>query len=473
MTKLFTVATPIDLKILATNDPQPELATTPCVAMIICHGMGQQVPFETLDAVAMAITDEHRGKNTDPNNTQRSVDVVLRFVRPTNSEKFIPRAEITLKQDGQADKTIHLYEAYWAPLTEGVISYTKTAIYLLCAGCKGLRESCNKKFSRWMFGGEKSLPIEPDSGRLLLVALLIAVPLLALPIASVFFARSIVNDYRTCACLDAEISTNTFILIVIIAFLLLLSYFIRKFVVQYMGDVIIYVSSNEVNCFWKVRDEIKQIGLVLAKVVYGAVGTHHNQTDVPPSLSGEATEKSAPNFLYSKIVVVGHSLGSVIAYDTLNAIINQDQLDNDMRRVVDRTEVFITLGSPLDKIAFLFRQKAKNAFTRDMLAAAYQPMILDYKSRPRWWINVFCKRDFISGSLEYFDDPDGANTKPCRVRNFSDPYKWFSPVTAHTDYWKREPAKTFLYLAATGSMEDTESESFQHNNKKVGIRSSV
>lgn len=62
MTKLFTVATPIDLKFLATNDPQPELATTPCVAMIICHGMGQQVPFETLDAVAMAITDEHRKK---------------------------------------------------------------------------------------------------------------------------------------------------------------------------------------------------------------------------------------------------------------------------------------------------------------------------------------------------------------------------------------------------------------------------
>lgn len=40
-----TVASPIDLKILDKHSPQPSLTTTPCVAMIVCHGMGQQVPF--------------------------------------------------------------------------------------------------------------------------------------------------------------------------------------------------------------------------------------------------------------------------------------------------------------------------------------------------------------------------------------------------------------------------------------------
>lgn len=458
MTKSFTVEPPIDLEILDVNVSLPGIEIPPCVAMIICHGMGQQVPFETLDAVAAAIVDEHLGVGDLADKIEsRSVNVILRFVRPKGSEKLLPRAEITLKESGLEDKTIHLYEAYWAPLTEGAISYTQTAMHLLEAGRKGLWESCDSKFSRWMFGEKKDLPIDSDTTRLLLVTLLIAIPLLFLPIASMILTKSIFDDYKTCSCIHAEISTYTLTSLGITAFLLFLSYFIRKFVVQYMGDVIIYVSSNEVNGFWKIRDEIKQIGLMLAKVVYGAVSTSH---------------QTIPNFLYSKVVVVGHSLGSVVAYDTLNAIINQDTLDNGVRRVIDRTEAFITLGSPLDKIAFLFRQKAKDAFTRDILAAAYQPMILDYANRPKWWVNVFCKKDVISGSLEYYDDPRCANTEQHTVRNYSDPctWKWRDPVSAHTNYWKRQPAKAFLYLAVIGSMDALGKCALRHNSKEVPIR---
>jgi hypothetical protein len=458
MKKSFTaeVKAPIDLEILDANASQPDSATTPCVAMIVCHGMGQQVPFETLDAVATAIADEHMTECGTANNFQCSVDVVLRFVRPTNSDKFIPRAEITLKQEGNpVDKTVHLYEAYWAPLTEGAISYTQTVGLLLGAGLNGLKEGSKHIFSRWMFGSEKNLPIDPDTMRLLAVLLVIITPFLLLPLIGLSLKSAI----------DGHGIVSGYTLGLVL--LLVLSYFIRNFVVQYMGDVIIYVSSNEVNCFWKIRDEIKQIGLSLAKVVYGAINTSSTSQES----SSEMAKVSRPNFLYSNVVVVGHSLGSVIAYDTLNAIINQDQLDGDKRRVVDRTEAFITLGSPLDKIAFLFRQKAKNAFTRDMLAAAYQPMILSYKNRPRWWVNVFCKKDIISGSLEYYDDPQCANSEQRRVRNFADPYNRPSPISAHTGYWERPLSKTFLYLAATGLVHTVDNVSFQHSDKQVGIRS--
>ncbi len=456
MERLFqtTVTEPIDLELQSSDYPQPGLSTTQSVAMIVCHGMGQQVPFETLDAVAKAIASEHMEGSGSPVSSRHSVDVVLRFVRPTGSEKLLPRAEVTLKQDGQEDRTIHLYEAYWAPLTEGVIGYTRTVWHLLGAGFNGFRESYKRAFSRWMFGGEKNFPIEPDTTRILGTLLIILTPLLLIPMVGLSLKTAIEGH--------GILSLYT----LGVAFLVVLSYFIRKFIVQYMGDVIIYVSSNEVNEYWKIRDEIKQVGLSLAKVVYGAV------TD--SSITEESSLMSRPkNFLYSDIVVVGHSLGSVVAYDTLNAILNQDKLDGNKRRAVDRTEALITLGSPLDKIAFLFRQKAKNAFVRDALAAAYQPLILDYKNRPKWWINVFCKRDIISGSLEYYDEPQCANSELRRVRNFADPYNKINPVSAHTGYWDRATAKTFLYLAATKKLDLAESDTFKHSDKKVAIRSLI
>lgn len=435
-----TVAAPVDLRIDASLRPVP--STTPCTAMVVCHGMGQQVPFETLDAVASAIADEHMAAG----NGTRSVDVVLRFVRPTNSEKLYPRAELTLRQSGQVDKTVHLYEAYWAPLTEGVIGYTQTVAHILAAGFKGLRASIRGYFKRWMFGGEKALPVTRNTTSTLLALLVLITPFLMLPLAGLSLNGLFKNG---------EVLTRCNLALVV---LLALSFFIRRFIVQYMGDVIIYVSSNEVNAYGKIRDEIKLVGLSLAKIVYGALKAE------------EAGDEAAPEFLYSDVVVVGHSLGSVLAYDTLNAIINQDRLDHGVRHVVERTKSLVTLGSPLDKTAFLFRQKARDAFTRDMLSAAYQSMILDYQYRPKWWINVFCKMDIISGSLEYYDDPQHANSDPRRVRNFRDPYCGLNPVSAHTDYWKRPMAKSFLYLAATGDMLNATSVDFAHDSHRVAIR---
>lgn len=459
MIKAFTVEPPIDLEVLDADETSVKAAATPCMAMLVCHGMGQQVPFETLDAVGKAIAEEHlRGSGAEGSDTAgRSVEVVLRFVRPTDCEQLLPRAELTLKQNGEADRNIHLYEAYWAPLTEGVISYRQTAWHLLKAGFSGFRASLATQFSRWMFSGPKDLPVMRCTTLLLILAFLLCVPLLALPLITGAFFKYASQGYTAISFWS-----------LVAALALIASYYIRRFVVQYMGDVIIYVSSNEVNDFWKIRDEIKKIGLCLAKVVYGALAKEDNKG----STAGEGESAQAPTrrLLYSQVVVIGHSLGSVVAYDTLNAIINQDKLDGGLRKVVERTEAMITLGSPLDKTAFLFRQKAKEAFTRDMLAAAYQPLILNYDNRPPWWINVYCRRDVISGSLEYYDDPPVADSQQERVRNYVDPYKGINPVSAHTGYWKRELGRKVIYLAATGSLNTIDHPSLGLSERQVDIR---
>ena len=48
------------------------------------------------------------------------------------------------------------------------------------------------------------------------------------------------------------------------------------------------------------------------------------------------------------------SLGSVIAYDALNALLNEDALNQHALKVAERTRVLATFGSPLDKIAYVF-----------------------------------------------------------------------------------------------------------------------
>lgn len=438
MTRKFKVADPIDIELFDGQGVPPEDASVSRVAMFVCHGMGQQVPFETLDAVASAIAEKHTS-----NRPGAEVDVVLRFVRPSGTEKLIPRVELMLKVPGESEQEIHLYEAYWAPLTEGKIGYGETVFQLLKAGYRGMYEGIKNSFRRWMFGGEKQLPIDAGTFGAMLGLLLVLIPVLLLPFAGFNLIEVIKNQ-------GVWSSSAAFVLVWII-----LTYFIRHFIIEYMGDVIIYVNSNEVNEHWRTREAIKQVGLNLAKVVYSAVTLC-------------STEKKS--YLYSQIVIVGHSLGSVLAYDTLNAILNQDKLDHDKLQAAKRTQALITLGSPLDKVAFLFRQKAQHAFSRDVLSAAYQPLILDYRNRPRWWINVFCRCDIISGSLEYYDDPQCANSEPRRVRNYVDPYRGWNVVKAHTDYWNREVAQSFLYLAASGKLHALENESFVHGKHHIPIR---
>jgi len=78
--------------------------------------------------------------------------------------------------------------------------------------------------------------------------------------------------------------------------LLLVSALVRELMIQYVGDVAAYVTSQNLDRFNRIRQRIKQIALDSARAVY---------------LAQENGE-----FLYDKIAVVGHSLVSVIAYDT-------------------------------------------------------------------------------------------------------------------------------------------------------------
>ena len=183
----------------------------------------------------------------------------------------------------------------------------------------------------------------------------------------------------------------------------LVSYILRLFLIQYVGDVVIYVSSYTVSRFQSIRDEIQRVGFDIGRAVYG----------LPQH--------------YDRCIVVGHSLGSVVAYDLYNRMVNEGTGTNwDVQR---RTKLLLTFGSPLDKTAFLFRlQQSREADVREALAAAAQPIIADAANRPAAWVNIWSPADSISGALDYYERPNEQF-----VANVRDPEASI-PLLAHTEY---------------------------------------
>jgi hypothetical protein len=196
----------------------------------------------------------------------------------------------------------------------------------------------------------------------------------------------------------------------------LLSGRVRSWLLQYLGDVAIYVSSHRLSRFAETRDAIQATARRVIEAVYGAQGP------------------ASPALAYPRVVVVGHSLGSLVVYDALNAAFSQDALLDHRLRVKARTAALITFGSPLDKTAFIFRTQLAEGRLREMLAAAVQPIIVDPATRPDHWINLWSRDDWVSGNLTFYDDPawDAADAR--RVQNREDP-EACTPGLCHNDYW--------------------------------------
>jgi hypothetical protein len=490
-------------KSFSPKPPAPPLLNR--VAILIVHGMGQQVPYETIDGVAQAAA---RGVEGGGGTVSRSV---IRSVRlgtqgKDDEETELVRAEMQVKENSGQERDVHIYEAYWAPLTEGKVSLTEVINFLFDAGWNGIENTEARTYGRWMFGEEQQfvLPTEKLIATLCgAMALLVALILVNLVAASTFGLNSAVEKVASLAQANQDVLHSAWtwdivlveiaelsvaagifvfgrsklkiarfiswglvlggaLLIIIGAILMVVHlavpgflsipsswshamsrgwtlrlivlatevwvvYTGRDVLVQYVGDVAAYIAAHTVSRFWEVRQQIWRAAMKVGEAVYRA-------------RTADNTE-----FLYTKIIVVGHSLGSVIAYDVLNGLLLDEQFSAQPLNVADRTRMFLTFGSPLDKTAFLFRtQKDMRSQVREVGAAAVQPMITNYGNRPHEWVNLWSPSDIISGRLDFYDPPTTMNAKhpehylharpnPKQVQNYIDP-EAKTPLKAHIEY---------------------------------------
>lgn len=356
------------------------------VAVIVSHGMGEQVPFETLNVVAEALWAQQSSEPMDPSSAR------VRYV--AFGDDWLPRVELALRMRDGSARRVHLYEVYWAPLTEGKVTARDAIAFLIGAGVRGMRYCARGSFDRWMFGRRVVFPL-PRRGVVQLGAALAA--LLALLLAFLGVAAAAVAELGRFLHPGALPPPPRWLpslpdpwMLVALAASLVVFAALRWFLVQSVGDVAAYISAHRASRFARIRRAIQDTARGVARNVYAARDEE----------SGEPA--------YAHVLVVGHSLGSVIAYDMLNDSINLDLAatagEGNFLDVVRRTRLLLTLGSPLDKTAFLFRTQKDHAPLREALAAAAQPMIVSYESRPARWINIWSPFDWISGSLEYYDD---------------------------------------------------------------------
>lgn len=211
-------------------------------------------------------------------------------------------------------------------------------------------------------------------------------------------------------------------------FLILFSAKVREILVQYVGDVAIYVRPNKLDRFDEVRSKIKEAARSVASAIFTAYKLKTNPDD-------------ASEFQYQKIALVGHSLGSVIAYDTLNRLMLDDWLLQGALQVAERTATMVTFGSPLNKTAFLFTIQGNDSLRiRERLASTVQPLIMSYpKFRKFKWINVYSRNDIVSGLLKFYDLPGYQNppVPAVAVQNAKD-RDAAVPLMAHVAYWKNK-----------------------------------
>ncbi|HVP39930.1 MAG TPA: hypothetical protein VMS93_12180 [Candidatus Saccharimonadales bacterium] len=503
---------------VSVGPPLPAAAgdsSVPRTAVIVCHGMGQQVPFETLEGVARALREaEVRHQRPAPPVTTRMAAF---------GGLQLPRAELRLGGEGGPLRDVHLYEAYWAPLTEGRVSLRDVLRFLLAAGWSGVRNVVvDRRFDRWMFGHWQEFPVPAATLLLTFAGALLEVLSLTLmgavilvvtashllapasrpwpggfvlsritldigsfvALAGILAAGFLVAGRRRrpragralgagaararrlgwfgrwglwtltalagAGCLGAgalvalhlaggamdwpwqELALPAWVTWLVWAAALGLCAAGRWFLVEYVGDVAAYVSAHTVSKFDEVRDAIQKAAMDVAGRVYRL----------------RSLDETA--FAYARVVMVGHSLGSVVAYDTLDRLVNEDATRRSPARVVERTGMLLTFGSPLDKTAFIFRtQRPRTMPVREAQAAAKQPLIVDYRYRPARWVNIYSREDIISGCLRYYDNDDEPEAGiGRRVENRLDPDAR-TPLMAHNEYWDNPCLGDILHGAVT------------------------
>ena len=423
--------------------------------------MGQQVPFETVGSIAETFVSGRTPTHVRANR-----------VRLTESGDLLPRLELLYEDAEGVSVHLHLYEGYWAPLTEGKVTFYESVRFLLSGAVAGIRTCTTNKvrgrasFARWMFGRMIDLPVK--SGTLVDLLIVLGVLAFGLLLGVAIEARiehawqalrglhlphftfwpppehPFASSYHAVSLALRWLSRLVFRHIP--AYLLLALggiyvYYLHYFLVEYVGDVAIYVSSHKVSKFQEVRTAIQKTVFSVGRQVYEA-----------------RTQLKSGAHLYDEVIIIGHSLGSVISYDLLNQLIIWDQKGCDgSHDVVGRTTRLITFGSPLDKTAFLFRtQVSPEHHYREALAGVEQPLILDYRLRPASfkWINIYSSADVVSGKLIYYDLPEQASSPVMSKSMKSEVNKVINvkaiglvPILAHIQYWSKSDLRTTLQQA--------------------------
>lgn len=374
-------------------------------AFIIIHGVGEQIPYETVDYFAQNLIKHYEGQSLPI-----KLEHLIAKRRLANGNPWIESFVRVSSAELQPDDFIDIHEYYWAADTENKISvpevlqWTEQTLQGTIAFYSReenqdkldeiLKENKWKKFFkyrlRWLTIFLRLFNIVYPWLRLIVCILL----LLLNPFLHGQFLQPAWKLSRK---------------------------LVTPLLVNFVGDVAIYTTTNVKSPYHKIREQILAESLALLKAIL--------------------KDKEAN---YDQVIIAGHSLGSCIAYDTLNLLCIEASLSKDKGKslLVDKIAGLITFASPLDKIAFFLREMAQqhqyirqrilehlNSFRVKPLYIQITPYLtknpVECQLEKVRWVNYYHLQDPISGHLDYYNSLDNVLLK----------YETLWGEKAHLGYW--------------------------------------
>ena len=479
-------------------------------AMLVIHGIGQQNPYETLDQFARNLFRylKHEGGIDDLSLSAHKIDhndwteAMIRLKTDRHGPLTPEDPEST---PGEAK--IDIYEYYWAPQTEDKISYKATLLWLIkttLTPIKLLSQNIAILKDESDEGLTKAAILARELRR---IGLIYAPVLLALVFLLAWLPNAL-NAQQTFKDIASEWNSNhplaRAVMTLLFAIAGILYWVTLK---QGVAAFLSWMRQEGSSLMLKIlgRTLLAPLLLTLAGLIVGmwqpvTIAQYFHpifNRKVLPLLAALGFARIVQAFLknfvgdvavyvnadakaknyaarrailsgatlavtrilkdnprsYQQIIVAGHSLGSVIAYDVLNEVMNRRLATADQivgvvppRAAIDQNDLekikgLITFGSPLDKVVYFFReyvpaeQSLRAQITSFLHAFRKRPSQRDYgiyKLQPYRansldhvrWLNAWSKQDPVSGMLHFYRNVQRQE------------FNYLIPIYAHLSYWE-------------------------------------
>jgi hypothetical protein len=208
---------------------------------------------------------------------------------------------------------------------------------------------------------------------------------------------------------------------------------------------------------------VRTIGDVEVYATYAEASERHEAHEACVAQGVAVLRRALDDPAIGRVVLVGHSLGSVVAWDALRALALEARARSGAPGAagaprVDKLSRMITLGSPVDKIRFFhFADDRGDATFRKVLETLRVDTAgAPFDGRPGGlaWDNYFDPADLVAGRLE--SPNDRAMTAP--VRNVAVANgRLANPFSSHQDYLKNPRVLDGLLGAIAGEARPTPS----------------
>ena len=466
-------------------------------AMLVIHGIGEQNPYDTLDSFARGLASHFADLKPTlraeriSHEDRTEVAVHLEFERPATPNGL---------------KHLSLFEFYWAPFTEDKVSYwgvlkwiVRTAFTPLAYLADNLqallweeRDKTGKPATLlravWLFLRELARIALAYVPLLILTAVIATLAYVNAPTA-LNTIRGLVDALRH----DEHLGgLGVFVACLAVA-LVLLWFIIQELVhwatrsgpsVERVAETV-WLGLAVVSCVGFVV-----AGLILARVMNVNLGTYIQlvlrwstlglialilglwlSKRIAVGYLGDiavyvTTDPKSPNFetktailkqsiralatllsdktrQFDQVILCGHSLGSVIAYDTVNQVLSSVWATPDAavaagtvqaltRNDLEKLRGLVTFGSPLDKVYYFYREHVASH-------QAVRAQILSFLSS---LLRGRSGRDYGAFTFTYPDPPQKPSDEPFAFPQLGDDFHWVNvwspmdPVSGRLQFYR-------------------------------------